>query len=162
MNFKYNSKQRNTSIQGLRLFKDTLPTKAKKIITKKGEIYSKTLDNWKYIVGEKLFKVCFPKSYRKSNIRGNCLIIMVKHGCQVDLEYSKQNIIDKINYFFGRNVVDNVSLKFFDDNNLVDQEIKSINVTKNSFKDKISTIKNKEIKNSLLKLDKLFSKDEKN
>ena len=162
MNFKYNSKQRNTSIQGLRLFKDTLPTKAKKIITKKGEIYSKTLDNWKYIVGEKLFKVCFPKSYRKSNIRGNCLIIMVKHGCQVDLEYSKQNIIDKINYFFGRNVVDNVSLKFFDDNNLVDQEIKSINVTKNSFKDKISTIKNKEIKNSLLKLDKLFSKNEKN
>ena len=162
MNFKYNSKQRNTSIQGLRLFKDTLPTKAKKIITKKGEIYSKTLDNWKYIVGEKLFKVCFPKSYKKSNIRGNCLIIMVKHGCQVDLEYSKQNIIDKINYFFGRNVVDNVSLKFFDDNNLVDQEIKSINVTKNSFKDKISTIKNKEIKNSLLKLDKLFSKNEKN
>ena len=162
MNFKYNSKQRNTSIQGLRLFKDTLPTKAKKIITKKGEIYSKTLDNWKYIVGEKLFKVCFPKSYRKSNIRGNCLIIMVKHGCQVDLEYSKQNIIDKINYFFGRNVVDNVSLKFFDDNNLVDQEIKSVNVTKNSFKDKISIIKNKEIKNSLLKLDKLFSKDEKN
>ena len=162
MNFKYNSKQRNTSIQGLRLFKDTLPTKAKKIITKKGEIYSKTLDNWKYIVGEKLFKVCFPKSYKKSNIRGNCLIIMVKHGCQVDLEYSKQNIIDKINYFFGRNVVDNVSLKFFDDNNLVDQEIKSVNVTKNSFKDKISIIKNKEIKNSLLKLDKLFSKDEKN
>tara|TARA_B100001027_G_C16228609_1_gene313437 strand:+ start:319 stop:807 length:489 start_codon:yes stop_codon:yes gene_type:complete len=162
MNFKYNSKQRNTSIQGLRLFKDTLPTKAKKIITKKGEIYSKTLDNWKYIVGEKLFKVCFPKSYRKSNIRGNCLIIMVKHGCQVDLEYSKQNIIDKINYFFGRNVVDNVSLKFFDDNNLVDQEIKSVNVTKNSFKDKISIIKNKEIKNSLLKLDKLFSKNEKN
>ena len=162
MNFKYNSKQRNTSIQGLRLFKDTLPTKAKKIITKKGEIYSKTLDNWKYIVGEKLFKVCFPKSYKKSNIRGNCLIIMVKHGCQVDLEYSKQNIIDKINYFFGRNVVDNVSLKFFDDNNLVDQEIKSVNVTKNSFKDKISTIKNKEIKNSLLKLDKLFSKNEKN
>ena len=162
MNFKYNSKQRNTSIQGLRLFKDTLPTKAKKIITKKGEIYSKTLDNWKYIVGEKLFKVCFPKSYRKSNIRGNCLIIMVKHGCQVDLEYSKQNIIDKINYFFGRNVVDNVSLKFFDDNNLVDQKIKSINVTKNSFKDKISIIKNKEIKNSLLKLDKLFSKNEKN
>mgnify|MGYP001321931522 CR=1 FL=1 len=162
MNFKYNSKQRNTSIQGLRLFKDTLPTKAKKIITKKGEIYSKTLDNWKYIVGEKLFKVCFPKSYKKSNIRGNCLIIMVKHGCQVDLEYSKQNIIDKINYFFGRNVVDNVSLKFFDDNNLVDQEIKSVNVTKNSFKDKISIIKNKEIKNSLLKLDKLFSKNEKN
>ena len=162
MKYRYNLKQRHKTIQGLRSFKDALPTKIKRIVTKKGDVYSKTLDNWKYIVGEKLFKVCFPKSYKKSNIRGNCLIIMVKHGCQVDLEYSKQNIIDKINYFFGRNVVDNVSLKFFDDNNLVDQEIKSINVTKNSFKDKISIIKNKEIKNSLLKLDKLFSKNEKN
>ena len=44
MKFKPNFKQRNNSIQGLRSFKDTLPTKIKKIIAKKGEIYSKTLD----------------------------------------------------------------------------------------------------------------------
>ena len=36
---------------------------AKKIISKKGHIYSETLDNWRYIVGEDLFKVCFPKSF---------------------------------------------------------------------------------------------------
>ena len=59
---KFNTKQRYNSIQGLRSFKNTLPTKIKKIISKKGEIYSKTLDNWKYLVGKDLFNICYPKS----------------------------------------------------------------------------------------------------
>ena len=67
MNFKYNTKQRNKTIQGLRSFKDTLPQEAKRIINKKGQIYSETLDNWKYIVGNELFKVCYPKSFKNSN-----------------------------------------------------------------------------------------------
>ena len=51
MSFKNNIKQRNRSFQGLRSFKDTLPTNIKKIIKKKGHIFSETLNNWKYIVG---------------------------------------------------------------------------------------------------------------
>ena len=47
MNFKYNTKQRTKSVQGLRSFKDTLPQEAKRILNKKGQIYSNTLDNWK-------------------------------------------------------------------------------------------------------------------
>ena len=57
MQFKKYTKQRNRSIQGLRSFKDTLPKNIKKVINKKGHIYSETLNNWKYIVGEKLFKI---------------------------------------------------------------------------------------------------------
>jgi len=62
MRSKNNIKQRNSTIQGLRSFKDTLPKNVKKIINKKGHIYSETLSNWKYIVGEKLFKFCYPKT----------------------------------------------------------------------------------------------------
>ena len=64
MSQKHNTKQRYNSIQGLRSFKDTLPTEAKRIISKKGKIYNETLDNWKYLVGKDLFKVSFPKSYK--------------------------------------------------------------------------------------------------
>ena len=99
MRTKHNIKQRYKTVQGLRSFKDTLPTMIKKILTKKGEIYSKTLDNWKYLVGHELFKICYPKSFRKSNVKGKTLTIMVKHGYEVDVEYSKQLIIDKINFF---------------------------------------------------------------
>ena len=66
MQFKKYTKQRN-SIQGLRSFKDTLPKNIKKVINKKGHVYSETINNWKYIVGENLFKVCYPKSFKNSN-----------------------------------------------------------------------------------------------
>ena len=92
MNFKLNTKQRNKSIQGLRSFKDTLPKEAKRIIKKKGEIYSKTLENWKFIVGNDLFKVSYPKSFKNINkIKGSNLIIMVKRGKEVEVEYSNED-----------------------------------------------------------------------
>ena len=103
MQFKKYTKQRFRSIQGLRSFKDTLPKNIKKVINKKGHIYSETLNNWKYIVGENLFKVCYPKSFKNSNKFGvSTLLIMVKRGHEVDLEYSKKEIMDKMNNFFGK------------------------------------------------------------
>ena len=85
MKIKNNNRQRYNSIQGLRSFKDTLPTKVKKIIVKKGEIYSKTLENWKYLVGDELFQICYPKSFKKINQRNKCLLIMVQRGFEVEL-----------------------------------------------------------------------------
>ena len=67
MRFKNNTKQRYNSIQGLRSFKDTLPKNIKRIIKKKGHIYSETLNNWKYIVGDKIFKISYPRSFKNSN-----------------------------------------------------------------------------------------------
>ena len=110
MQFKNNSKQRFGSIQGLRSFKDTLPKNIKKIINKKGHIYSETLNNWKYIAGETLFKVCYPKSFKNSNRFGvSTLLIVVKRGHEVDLEYSKNEIINKMNNFFGYSVVEKIN-----------------------------------------------------
>ena len=81
MQFKNNTKQRFKTIQGLRSFKDTLPKNIKKIIKKKGHIFSETLNNWKYIVGDDLFQICYPKSFKNSNKFGvSTLQIMVKRG----------------------------------------------------------------------------------
>ena len=153
---KFNSKQRYNSIQGLRSFKDTLPTKVKKIISKKGEVFSKTLDNWKYLVGKDLFSVCYPKSYKKSNFRGRSLHIMVKHGHEVDVEYSRKQIIDKINYYFGYDVVNDIRIKTFEgiSKNTIKNE--AIVVTKNKYSKKINSIRNEEIKKSLKKMSNIF------
>ena len=107
MQFKKYTKQRNRSFQGLRSFKDTLPTNIKKIIKNKGHIFSETLSNWKYIVGKNLFSICYPKSFKNSNKFGvSTLLIMVRRGHEVDLEYSKKEIMDKMNSFFGYIVVE--------------------------------------------------------
>ena len=102
MSFKNNIKQRNRSFQGLRSFKDTLPTNIKKIIKKKGHIFSETLNNWKYIVGNEIFQICYPKSFKNSNTFGvSTLYVMVKRGHEIDLEYSKKEIMDKMNSFLA-------------------------------------------------------------
>ena len=94
MQFRNNIKQRNKVIQGLRSFKDTLPKNIKRIIIKKGHIFSETLNNWKYIVGDDLFKVCYPRSFKNSNKLGaSYLLIMVKRGHEVNIEYSKKKNI---------------------------------------------------------------------
>ena len=115
MQSKNNTKQRNASIQGLRSFKDTLPKNVKKIINKKGHVYSETLSNWKYLVGSELFKICYPKKFKNSNKFGlSTLVVMVKRGHEVDLEYSKKNIMDKMNNFFGYSVVEKLKFTSFD------------------------------------------------
>ena len=159
MQFKKYSKQRNRSIQGLRSLKDTLPKNIKKVLNKRGQIYSETLNNWKYIAGEKLFKVCYPKSYKNSNRFGvSTLIIMVKRGHEVDLEYSKKEIVDKMNNFFGYSVVEKLKFSSFDDEKKIpSQEIdQEENVTNNKYKKKIYDVKNDKIKKSLFELTKVF------
>ena len=157
MQFKNSSKQRN--VQGLRSFKDTLPKNIKKIINKKGHIYSETLNNWKYIVGEDLFKYCYPKSFKNSNRFGvSTLIIMVKRGHEIDLEYSKKKIIDKMNSFFGYSVVEKLKFISFDNdqNFLSTSETRDQNVTIRKYQKKINNINNEKIKKSLLELTKVF------
>ena len=159
MQFKNNTKQRNTSIQGLRSFKDTLPKNLKKIINKKGHIYSETLSNWKYLVGNELFKVCFPKTFKNSNRFGvSTLVVMVKRGHEVDVEYSKKNILDKMNNFFGYDVVEKLKFISFDDEQKTSSlnEIKSNNVAISKYRDKIKDVKNEKIKKSLTELTKVF------
>ena len=159
MQFKKYTKQRNGSIQGLRSFKDTLPKNIKKFISKRGQIYSETLNNWKHIVGENLFKVCYPKSYKNSNKFGvSTLTIMVRRGNEVDLEYSKKEIITRMNAFFEDQVVEKIKLTSFNDERkiIVEKNDLNLNVTNNKFKDKISNVKNEKIKKSLLELTKVF------
>ena len=160
MNFKY-TKQRRHTIQGLRSFKDTLPIKARGIINKKGRIFSETLDNWKQIVGEELFQVCYPKSFKSANRMSlSILSIMVKRGHEVDMEYSKKEIIQKMNKFFGYNVVDNIKLITFEGDQKRFKKNIRMHVTKSEYESKISSIKNDKIKNSLLKLSKFFKKND--
>ena len=159
MHFKNNTKQRFKTIQGLRSFKDTLPKNIKKIIKKKGHIFSETLNNWKYIVGDDLFKICYPKSFKNSNKFGvSTLQIMVKRGHEIDLEYSKKIIMDKMNSFFGYAVVEKLKFISFDDTQtkFKKSDTNENHVTNIKYADRINSIKNDKIKKSLLELTKLF------
>ncbi len=155
------SKQRSGRIQGLRSLKDTLPINIKKILNKRGQIYSEILGNWKFIVGEDLFKVCFPKSYRNTNkFTESTLVIMVKRGNEIEVEYSKKEIMNKINLFFNNSVVKRIKLASFNEerNTNLKKALKNENVTNNKYHKKIKNVKNEKIKKSLIELTKVFRK----
>ena len=83
---------------------------------------------------------------------------MVRRGKEVELEYSKKQIIDKMNTFFGYSVVEKIKLVSFD--NVLDKPKKDntrdTNVTNSKYMNKLLDIKNDKIKKSLIEFTKLF------
>jgi hypothetical protein len=83
---------------------------------------------------------------------------MVKRGHEVDLEYSKKEIIDKMNSFFGYSVVEKLKFISFDNEQikLNKENNEDQSVTINKFQNKINAVKNEKIKKSLIELTKVF------
>ena len=74
------------------------------------------------------------------------------------MEYSKKDIINKMNSFFGYSVVEKLKLVSFDYEQEIVSENKKINrdIEINKYKNKINDVKNDKIKKSLMKLAKVF------
>ena len=135
-----------------------MPKNIKKLINKRGHIFSETLNNWKHIAGEDLFKVCYPKSFKNSNKFGvSTLLIMVKSGHEIELEYSKKKIMDKMNNFFQNQVVEKIKFKSFNDEKSDKKENEPQSYeTKNRFEKNLKNVKNESLKKSLIELTKVF------
>ncbi|MBO6489652.1 MAG: DUF721 domain-containing protein [Pelagibacteraceae bacterium] len=155
MHIKNNIRQKTFYIQGLRSFKNSLPKNVKKILNKKGFVYSEILNRWNYLVGNEISKVSFPKTFKPNgkNAPGT-LIISAQRGNEISVEYSKNTIIEKINSFFGYKVLNNIRLETF--NNLKENiNKKKMHISKNTtekFKDSLKSLNNEKIKKSLIKL----------
>ena len=90
------------SIQGLRTVGNSLPRAVNKILKKGGHNYSSIINNWVELVGKKTSDICYPRSIKTNReLENGILVLNVSHGNQLDVEYSKKDIIDKINSFFG-------------------------------------------------------------
>ena len=115
MHFKKSINHGSFYIQGLRSFKDTLPKNVKKILNKKGYIYSDIISNWNYLVGSKISKVSYPKSFRpnENNLTG-ILFLKVQRGSEIDVEYSKSEIMNKINSHFGYKIINKIKFETFE------------------------------------------------
>ena len=159
MQFKNNIKQRFNTIQGLRSLKDTLPKEIKKVIHNRGQVYSETLNNWKVIAGKSLFKICYPKSFKNSNKFGvSTLLVMVKRGHEIDLEYSKKEIMERMNNFFGKIVVEKIKLMSFEEEQKIlnSSKPRDLSLTSKKYQNKINDVRNEKIKKSLYELTKVF------
>ena len=102
MHHKQNNKESKTYVQGLRPFGNTLPRGVRGILKKNGYNYSEIISKWSMLVGKEISSNTYPKSIKMKQGNANgTLILAVKRGSEIEIEYSKQNIINKINSYFG-------------------------------------------------------------
>ena len=86
------------------------------------------------------------------------MLINAKRGHEIELEYSRKDILEKLNNLFGYSVVEKIKLTSFDDEKISSStnDESSYNVTNHDYQKKINSVKNEKIKKSLIKLSKVF------
>ena len=136
--------------QGLRPLQSLLPENAKKILKKDGFVYFEIIKNWKNIVGEKLFKDTAHLKIKKINNQ-NILSINVNKNIMIEIEYSRDQIIEKINSYLGFNAINKIQIISKDSSFEIKK--KKIILNENILK-KINEIKSKNLKEIFLKLNK--------
>ena len=145
-------------IQGLRPFSSSIPKTLKKHLKKGGYNYSHIVDNWTKIVSEKISNACYPLTVKMGKeMRDGTLVLNVSHGKEMEVEYKKKEIIDKINVFFGYNYINKVTLKIVQDTVITNKKVfpKIKNFSK--IEEKINKVNNDELKNSLNNFLKAFN-----
>ena len=153
-----NNNKTLTFIQGLRPFSSSIPKTLKKHLRKGGYNYSNIIDNWTKIVSKKISDNCYPVTVKmKKDMKDGTLVLNVIHGKEMEIEYKKNEIIDKINSFFGYNCVSKVTLKIVQDKLKSDNKVlpKINNISK--IMEKMSKVNNEELKSSLNNLLRAFN-----
>ena len=152
MHNKKNNNKTSTFIQGLRPFSKSLPHGLKKLLKKGSYNFSNIVNNWAKMVGRDLSNACYPSTVKMGKeMNSGTLILNVIHGNELIVEYSKREIMDKINSFFGFNCIKEVKLKIVQEKKLFKKNL-PLNEAKLNYTNKLENIKNKELKNTLKKL----------
>ncbi len=153
MHYKRNNKESKTYVQGLRSFGNTLPRGIKQILKKNGYNYSEIISKWNLLVGKDISNYCYPKSIKMSRENKNgALVLLVERGNEINVEYSKKDIINKINSYFGYQLISEIRLQTFSPINKKEKEKNIISNSPKKFEKKINEIKNKDIRDSLSQL----------
>jgi hypothetical protein len=153
-----NNNKTQTFIQGLRPFSRSIPKTLKKHLRKGGYNYSNIVDNWTKMVSKKISDACYPLTVKMGReMRDGTLVLNVIHGKEMEVEYEKTEIIDKINSFFGYNCISYITLKIVQ--NKIKYTDKVFPKIKNLSKieEKMSKVKNEELKSSLNNFLKAFN-----
>ena len=157
MHNKNNNKSQNF-IQGLRPFSSSIPKNLKKYLKKGGYNYSNIVDNWTNMVSKEISNACYPITVKMGKeMKDGTLVLNVLHGKELEIEYEKNEIMDKLNSFFGYSCISQINLKIVQE---------KIQFKKNRFpklknilkiNERISQVEDNQLKSSLNNFLKAFN-----
>ena len=152
-----NNNKTKTFIQGLRPFSSSIPKTLRKHLKKGGYNFSNIVDNWTKIVSEKISDACYPITVKiGKEMKDGVLVLNVIHGKEMEIEYKKNEIMDKINSFFGYNCISNVTLNIVS-NKLSKKKLFPKIQNFEKIEEKMKNVKDNQLKRSLNNLLKAYN-----
>ena len=145
-----NNNKSQSFIQGLRPFSSSIPKTLKKHLKKGGYNYSNIVDNWTRLVNKKISEARYPVTIKMDkNMKNGTLVLNVIHGKEMEIEYEKNEIVDKINSFFGYNCISSIILKIVQ--NKIKKKDEILPKIKNfkKIEEKLNNVNDERLKNSL-------------
>ena len=158
MHSKNNNNKSQNFMQGLRPFSSSIPKTLKKHLKKGGYNYSNIVDNWTKMVNRKISDACYPITVKMGKeMRDGTLVLNVLHGKELEIEYEKKEILDKINSFFGYNCINQITLKIVQEKiEFKNNQFPKINDF-SKINEKMNKVKDSQLKNSLNSFLKAFN-----
>ena len=158
MHKKINNSLSKNFIQGLRPLSNTLPPQIKKVLKKNGFNLSSIVDNWTKIIGNEISNKCYPVNIKAQNDSKYVILILnVIHGKEIDIEYNKKNIIDKINSYFGYTFIKKIQVKVINMKFTGPLKNQITKKNKKNFDNNLKKVENINLKNKLEKLVDAFN-----
>ena len=143
---------------------DTLPKILKTKLKKANFVELSIIKNWKEIVGDDIAKNCWPIKifFSDGNNSNGKIVIKVKRGWSLEIEYKNQEIIEKLNQYFGYKAISKINIIQNFEEYTVESKKNKIEkkITKKKFFKEITNIKQPKLQKALLKLDKTLFKSE--
>jgi hypothetical protein len=108
------NKEPNIYLNGFVNIENSLKDLNKKFLGDLSKTQAELIINWYSIVGEEIAKISWPKEimFAKSSAKenNNILKLQVAEQDYLAIEYQKLNIIEKINLYFGFNLIKIIKL----------------------------------------------------
>ena len=156
---KNNNIKTRSFLQGLRPFSSTIPRGLKKILRKGGYNFSSIVDNWTKIIGKDISSKCYPLKIKNNKEFDNGVVFLnVLHGKELEIEYEKKNIMDKINSFFGYEIIKSIKLKIVRAKEKMKDKKEILNNSNSKLKSKLKQVKDPKLKKTLDKLIQAYEK----
>ena len=134
--------------QGLKPIKSVLPKQILKLNQEQGSSINEIKKNWLLIIGEDLAKISTPEKIKQStNNHNRILFINVPKQFLLEIDYSRDYIIEKLNSYFGYNYIKKIIINPFKLKESNEKKIRQCPIIGEDISKKINLIKDEKLQN---------------
>ena len=151
--------KKNRTFGSLKPIRSLLPESVKKLIKNTPcTDYDSLKKSWQKVLGEEMAKKCELIKIKQYSKKKRCIFLKVDRKFLIEVDYARDEIIKKINSFYGFESVNKILINI-EDINSTQLNKKSLKLSKKT-KDMIKVINDSELKDKLLNFQ--IEKNEKN